>query len=475
MTKKTILISTIFAAVMMFGLTSIVSAAGDELIFSAETPVPIYLNGTATPSDLVILPVSAANPVRLSQVTTMAVDTDKITLTLGSTSDITFSSALGKTMSVSCADGSTFTSSTGSGFPSTMRVDYNINCTTVVLTIGPGALTEANVAASPLTANTASSYTVTFMTVNALSAGDKIQLDFGTWFTIADSTTAAQVATLTDDSTSITSGIALSSVAATKQIKITLHSTVAAGSVVNIVLDSSLVTNPLTATSDVALSGIDIYTTKSNGSVIDSLADQTAYDRVIDLAAGWNVFAPSQALENSAIATALAPISGSYSAIYTLAWSSSASAMTWQTPTTIDPLYGYAIYNNSGAAIKLPLDFAKETGTNGLYSRNLDHNGWQMVGYVGTSDSKDAEDLGNCLDGLVPNDSNGTYKFSQLVDLTGQTVGDAQTSHAIVSATKSQSAGAATDMKFTKDYGYAINITGVISTAQMILSGDRGL
>lgn len=445
----------------MFGLTNIASAVGEEVVISANTPIPIYLQGTTSASDLV------ANAG--GQVTSMIVDTDRVTLSLGANSDITFSSASGKIMSVSCKAGNTAYTA---GTPSSMRVDYDSGCTTVVLTIGPGTLTEPNVAASPLTEGAASAYTVTFKTVNTLVAGNKIQLDFGSGFTIADSTTATKVTTFTDDTADISTGITLSSVGATKQIKITLPTgrTIAAQSVVNIVLDSTLVTNPATATDAVAVSGIDIYTTTSAGTVIDSLANQTAYNRVIELAVGWNVFAPSQALENSAIATALAPISGSYNAIYTLAWSSAASTMTWQTPTTIDPLYGYAIYNNSGAAIKLPLDFAKETGTNGLYSRNLDHKGWQMVGYVGksTSISADAEDLGNCLDGIV---TSSAYYYSQLVDLTGTAVGSHPTTHAITSSTTSQSAGATVDMEFIIDYGYAINTT----SDSLVLSGNRGL
>ncbi|MFH1565004.1 MAG: hypothetical protein ABIC82_04095 [bacterium] len=464
MTKKTILISTIFAVVVMFGFTSVVSAAGDEVILSADTSTPIYLQGTTTPSDLV------ANSG--GQVTAMAVDTDKVTLSLGADSDITFSSQTGFVISASCASGATFTA----GSPSSLRVDYNVSCTTVEVTVGPGTLTEPNVAASPLTAGTASAYTVTFKTVNPLVAGNKIQLDFGSEFTVATNLAESNVTTLTDDTVDISSGITLVTDATTRQIKITLNSTVAAQSVINIVLNSTLITNPATATATVAQSGIDIYTTTSAGTVIDSLLNQTAYDRVVELAVGWNVFAPSQELENSAKATVMAPISSSYSAIYTLAWSSTSSTMTWQTPTTIDPLYGYAIYNSSSSIIKLPLDFAKETPSNGLEQRTLSNVGWYLIGYVGTSDSKVAQTAGNCLDGLKGTGTGGNDAFSSIVDLTGKlAIGAAQTSHAIISVTQSEAAGANSGvgvMQFTRDYGYAVYVNSATNGG---LSGNRGL
>ena len=346
MIKKLISASVILVAAVTIGAlvdVSPASAAGDEVVFSADTATGL--------SDLVVKSGG--------QVTSIAVGASDVTLTLGADSDITFESASGAIMSVDCAGGSTFTA----GSPSQMRVDYvdADTCTTVVLTIGSGTLTEPNVAANPLTAGTASTHTVTFRTVNALTSGQKIKLAFGGGYTIADNTTASNVTTLTDDGTSIASGISLASVAANKTITITLASSVAARSVINIVLNSALVTNPATASADTAVSGIDIYTTTSGGTTIDSLPNQTAFNRVIDLEPGWNIFAPSQALENSAYATVLTPISGSYSDIYTLIWNSTTETMTWQTPTTIDPLYGYAIYITGSSAVKLPLDFAKET------------------------------------------------------------------------------------------------------------------
>jgi hypothetical protein len=455
MTKKTILISTIFAVAMMFGLTSIVSAAGDDVVFGADTSVPVYLIGTTSASDLVV----AAD----SQAAGIAIGTDRVTVTLESGSDITFKSASNEIMNVAgcTATYATFTP----GSPSTMRIVYNAACTSAVLTIGTGTLTEANVAATPLTEATASTYTVTFRTVGALISGDIIQLDFGTRFTVAaNNTTASNVTTLTDDGTDISTGISLST-GTSNQIKITLNSAVAAGSVMNIVLNSALVTNPATATSDTALSGIDIYTTTAAGVVIDSLANQTAFNAVLDLPVGWSVFAPSQALEATSTTVVLTPISGSYSAIYTLAWASGTSTMTWQTPSNIQPLYGYVIYNSTGSTLKLPLDFAKETVTNSTFSRDLDYKGWYLIGYAGSSASLVAQTY--CLDGLTVA---GQEEFSTIIDLTGTTAdGTLATSHAVGDATSEVASIGSAAMAFTKNYGY-----GVFTTADgLVLGGER--
>ena len=334
----------------------------------------------------------------------------------------------------------------------------------VIALTSAASLTQINVGANPLTANTASVYTVTFKTINALASGQKIQLDFGTGFTIADSTSTAKVTTLTDDGTDISSGISLSSVASTKIIKITLNSSVAASSIINIVLDSTLVTNPSTASATTAVSGIDIYTTDSSGNTIDQVLNQTAFNRVIDLVTGWNIFAPSQALENSAVSTVLAPIGTStYSAIYTLTWSAVTETMTWQTATVIEPLGGYAI-NISGAAQKLPLDFAKEEASNATFEKNLTHEGWQSIGYTGDSASLVAQTYN--LDGLT---TGGNEEFSRIVDMTGTTAGSDPSSHAINSSTVSELAGATSTMKFAKDYGYLVFTT----VDNLVLGGVR--
>jgi len=334
----------------------------------------------------------------------------------------------------------------------------------VIALTSAASLTQINVGANPLTANTASVYTVTFKTINALTSGQKIQLDFGTGFTIADSTSTAKVTTLTDDGTDISSGISLSSVASTKIIKITLNSSVAASSIINIVLDSTLVTNPSTASATIAVSGIDIYTTDSSGNTIDQVLNQTAFNRVIDLVTGWNIFAPSQALENSAVSTVLAPIGTStYSAIYTLTWSAVTETMTWQTATVIEPLGGYAI-NISGAAQKLPLDFAKEEASNATFEKNLTHEGWQSIGYTGDSASLVAQTYN--LDGLT---TGGNEEFSRIVDMTGTTAGSDPSSHAINSSTVSELAGATSTMKFAKDYGYLVFTT----VDNLVLGGVR--
>jgi hypothetical protein len=139
-------------------------------------------------------------------------------------------------------------------------------------------------------------------------------------------------------------------------------------------------------------------------------------------------------------------------------------------------LYGYAIYITASSTVKLPLDFAKETASNSIFSRSLADKGWHIIGYVGTTSSKVAQTLGNCLDGLVRNDAQDTYKFSVITDLTG-TVGaadpadDAAYKHRIRAAgSSSEIAGGATK-KFYRDYGYAVYTT----VDSLILKGDRSL
>ena len=448
MTKKLIISSVILAVFIgALGLASMAKAVGEEVVFSADTTVGI--------SDLVIQSGG--------QVTSIAVGASSVTLALGATSDITFESASGAIMSVDCGDGATFTA----GFPSRMRVDYHASCASVVLTTGEGTLTEVNVKAVPLAVASSSSYTINFRTVNALTSGQKIKLVFGGGFTILSTTTASLVTTLEDDDTDISSSISLASVAGTKTITITLASNVAAKSIVDIVLSSTLVTNP-PATTDATVSGIDIYTTTATDTTIDSKTDQTAYNRVIDLVPGWNIFAPSQALETATYATVLAPISGSYNAIYTLAWDTTVTpnTMTWQTPTNIEPLTGYAIYITGGSTVKLPLDFAKETVSNALFSRNLDHAGWYLVGYTGTA-TNPLESQDAFLDGLTVA---GNREYSVVVDLTGTTVNSQPSDHDISGAntTETQATGD-TAMDFYMDFGYAIFTT----VDSLVLGGNR--
>lgn len=463
MIKKLITISVFLVMLVgMLGLVGLVQAAGDDVIFSANTVVDIYYLGT-TDSASADLQVNSS-----SQVETFAVGTDSVTITLsdtGNDSDITFESSLGTIMSVDCADGATFTA----GVPSTMQIVYNASCTTVVLTIGSSTLTELNVKATPLTASATSSYTVTFRTVNALTSGQKIKLVFGGGFTILGSSATTTITTLTDDGTDISLGItAFASVANTRTITITLATDVAAMSVINIVLDRSLVTNPSTVSADVAVSAIDIFTTTAAGATIDSKADQTAFNRVIDLEPGWNIFASSQALEVTAYATVLAPISGSYSAIYTLVWDTGVTpnTMTWQTPTSVTPLTGYAIYITGGSTIKLPLDFAKETVSNSLFSRNLDNAGWYLIGYTGTA-TNPLESQDAFLDGLTVA---GNLEYSVVVDLTGTAVNNEPSSHDIDGgATTEVAATGDTAMDFYMDFGYALFTTA----DSLVLGGSR--
>jgi len=459
MTKKLITISVFLVALVgMLGLVGVAKAAGNDVIFGADTPADIYLIGTTNPSDLVVKDGS--------QVETFAVGTDSVTVTLDTGSDITFESALGTIMSVDCVGGVTaFTA----GVPSQMNIVDSAACPTVVLTIGASTLTEVNVKATPLTASATSSYTVTFRTVNALTSGQEIKLVFGGGFTITASTDDTLVTPFTDDGTDISSSISLASVAGTRTITITLASDVAARSVINLVLDRSLVTNPSTASDAVAVSGIDIYTTTaSDGSTIDSLVNQTAFNRVIDLVPGWNIFAPSQALEVAAYATVLAPISGSYSSIYTLEWDDTVTpnTMTWQTPTNIEPLTGYAIYITGGSTVKLPLDFAKETVSNSLFSRDLTYAGWYLVGYTGT-DTDPLEQQDDFLDGLTVS---GNMEYSVVVDLTGTTAGSQPSTHDISGAATTEVATTgASSMDFYMDFGYAIFTTA----DSLVLGGSR--
>jgi len=449
MIKKLIPISVILALAISLGLVGVAKAGYDDVIFSADTTIGL--------EDLV---VKAGSQVKL-----IAVGASDVTITLELGSAITFSSASGLIMVLDHPI-ATYTA----GTPSTITITYNSTYPTVKLYIGSvssttGTLTEVNVAASSLKASTASAYTITFKTATALSAGDKIELDFGTGFTIATSADEAKVTTLTDDGTAITlAADAFSSNATTKKIIMALPATVAANSVINIVLSSTLVTNPATTSSDTAVSGIDIYTTDSAGNKIDALANQTAFNRVIDLVSGWNIFAPSQELESSALATVMAPIAGTYEAIYTLAIDTSTGLMTWQTPSTIDPLYGYAIYNKSGSTQKLPLDFAKEVASNALFERWLHDSGWHLIGYTGNSDSLVAQT--SCLDGLTVS---GNEEFSVIVDLTGTTAGQVPSSHAFGASTTSELASGGPTMKFAKDYGYAIFITA----ENLKLGGER--
>lgn len=452
MIKKIVSISIIFVMTMaiLAGFARPTEAAYDSLTF-----------GSAVATGIEDITISSGGEVEALAVAATTID---ITMAVGSS--ITFTSATGKVMTLD--NDAAGTNTCAAGGTSSLTVAYIPGDATVQLSLTGAtcttyALSEANVKATPLTAATASAYTVTFKTATALSSGDKIRLDFGTGFTVADNTTASNVTTLTDDGTDISSGISLAAVSATKRVTITLASAVAANSVVNIVLNSALVTNPSTASADTAVSGLDLYTTDSGDTTVDSLLNQTAFNRVISLVSGWNVFAPSQTLESATLATVMLPIVDTYSAIYELAWDSDTSTMTWQTPTTINPLYGYAIYNNSGSTQSLPLDFAKEEVSNATFSRNLDNKGWQLMGYTGTSASLVAQTY--CLDGLS---SGGSDYFSTIVDLTGTTAGSTPSSHAINSSTTSEASGGST-MLFAKDYGYAVFTTA----NSLVLGGER--
>lgn len=456
MTKKLITITAILALVMTVGLVGTARAAGDDVVFSSETTIDIQ--------DLVI----SAN----SQVEGIEVGASTVTVSMAVGSDITFTSASGKEMTLSPAAAGTVTYLAGGA--STAAITYNAAYPEVILTVTStlySNLTEINVYANPLTANTLSSYTVTFKTVTELVATDKIQLDFGTGFTITDDETATNVTTLTDDRTDIKVGISLDSQAGGDNIiTIALNSTVAAESVINLVLHSSLVKNPAASSADTAVSGIDIYTTDSTGNKKDVALNQTAFNRVIDLVNGWNIFAPSQTLESSAVATVIVEgaglVSGTdYDAFYTLTWDTDTSRMKWTTATTIDPLYGYAIHNISGVTKELPLDFEKEELSNVTFSRDLTNKGWYLIGYTGTTDSLVAQT--SCLGGLT---TGGYEEFSSIVDLTGTTVGRVPTSHLISSSATSELASAApSTMLFAKDYAYAVFTTKTL----LKLEGSR--
>lgn len=460
MNKKIISISVFLAFAISLGLVGCVGIANadyDAVQFDADTSIDI--------EDLVISSGGKVAGIEVNVATT--------TITLESQSTITFTSASGKIMQLDHA--SAGTNECLAGGTSRLIVTYDSSHPVVILSLTGSTcttytLTEVNVAASPLTADTASAYTVTFKTANDLTSGQKIQLDFGTGFTIADSTSTAKVTTLTDDGSAL-SVSALDASSTAKSITITVGADVASSSVINIVLDSTLVTNPSTASADTSVSGIDIYTTDSGGTAIDTVLNQTAFNRVLDLVSGWNIFAPSQTLESAAVATVMTPISGTstYDALYTLAWDSTAETMTWQTPTTIDPLYGYAIHNKTETTKKLPFDFAKESISNSTFERALGHAGWYLIGYTGSSASLVAQTY--CLDGLT---INGQEYFSRIVDLTGTTAdGSVPTSHLISNDTTYELAATTPAMKFARDYGYAIFRTAAESGINIVLGGDR--
>ena len=468
MTKKLITISVFLGLAVIFGFGGCVKAVGDEVVFSADTTVDIYEIGTTSASDLVV----EAN----SQVTTFVRGTDNVSITLDTDSDITFKSAGNQIMTVTgcTAAQAVFTA----GTTSTMRIQYDAtNCTSAVLTIGTGGLTEGNVKAVPLTAGALAAdteYTVTFRTVSALTDGQKVKLVFGTGYGIATYSTDETRVVITDvtipDIPTTVTPSAFSSSGTTNEVVITLPDVVA-GRVLNIVL-SDTVTNPSTLTHnaagdpDLPTLGIDIYTTTDGDVTIDALADQTPYNRIIELKTGWNVFAPSQALETPAYATVLLPIYGSYDAIYTLVRGT--GTMEWLSPTNIEPLFGYAIYITAGSTVELPLDFAKEGPTNFAFSRELTYKGWFLIGYAGNTGQLDAYIY--CLDGLVGTGVNGTDAYDTVVDLTGAGVSGgevAQTNHFwSATPTEDQNAG---NMDFTKDYGFAISV----NTIGMTLTGNR--
>ena len=457
MTKKLITITVFLGLVMMFGSVGCAKAVtGADVVFSADTPMPIYKIGTTTASDL---KVKAS-----SQAAAIATDTDRVTVTLLSGSDITFKSASGEVMSVT---GCTSTHAVfTAGTPSLMQIQHDSTCVSAVLTIGTGGLTEVNIKGAPLTAAaTATVYTVTFKTVKALLAGEKIKLAFGTGYGISSGTVAVK-----DDTVTIGSSSSVSA----KEVTITLTPAVVEGSVIDITL-TNVVTNPTAASlihtngaPDVTVLGIDISTTTATGTTIDALADQTPYNRIIELEPGWNVFAPSQTLEDYAddYADVLAPIFGSYDAVYTL--TRSAGVMSWLPPTRFDPLYGYAIHITGSSTVKLPLDFAKETPSNFAFSRELEHKGWFLIGYAGDSGYLDAYD--SCLDGLVHIGTTDHHAYDVIIDLTGASILSAtsQTSHAWAADPTEQTDGSG-NMRFTKDYGFAISV----NTVGMTLTGNR--
>ena len=442
MTKKIISISAILVLALFVGLAGIAKAAGNDIVFSAATTIGIQ--------DVV---VSSG-----SQVEGIVVDTSTVTVSMASGSTITFVSPSGKEMTLSpAAAGIVDYSTIGT---TTTTITYNSDYPEVVLTVAStlySKLTEVNVYANPLTAGSASEYTITFKTSTVLSAGDdKIQLDFGTEFIIVDTGTVE----VKDDATTITSSFTTAGTIVT----ITLTTAVVASSIIEITL-TDVVTNPSTATADTAESGIDIYTTNNAGTKIDVVLNQTAFNRVITLVNGWNIFAPSQTLESSAVATVITANAGltsdHYDALFTLVWDG--SIMDWQTATTIDPLYGYAIHIISGTTHELPLDFAEEKPSNSTFSRDLDNKGWYLIGYTGTTASLDAQT--NCLGGLT---TGGYEEFSSIVDLTGTTSGSVPTSHLISDSSTSE---IATDsgMLFAKDYGYAVFTTLI----NLTLEGSR--
>ena len=451
MTKKIISISAILVLALFVGLVGTAKAAGNDIVFSAATTIGIQ--------DLVV----SAN----SQVEGIVIDTATVTVTMASGSTITFTSDEGREMTLTpAAAAAAFTVSYTAGGASTVTITWNAAYPEVVLTVASTVytnLTEVNVYANPLTADTASAYTVTFKTATQLVATDKIQLDFGTGFTgqITDGIADTGVGTivLTDDGASVTPSAFLTNQSA-RTIIITLPGTVAVNSVINIVLNSSLVKNPATVTADTAASGIDIYTTDSTGNTKKDVAlNQTAFNRVIDLVNGWNIFAPSQLLEDSDIATVITENAGftsgvgnDYDVLWTLTLHTTTNTMQWATPSDNDivPLYGYAFHNISGGTLKLPLDFAKEEYNNATFSRLLSDQGWHLIGYTGTSASLNAQT--NCLGGLI---IGSTEYFSSIVDLTGTTSASAATSHLISSSITTELASGS-GMLFTKDYAYLV-------------------
>jgi hypothetical protein len=456
MIKKLISVSVILTTALAMGVLVDVgsaNAAHNSVTFSEATTIDI--------EDLVI----SAN----SQVEQIAVGTTTVTINMQVGSTITFTSASGKVMALDHTSAGTNSCAAGGG--SSLTVSYDASHPIVVLdltgaTCATYALTEANVAANPLTADTASAYTITFKTSHELAADSKIKLVFGTGFTILDSTDEDLVDTDGGVGFTLLDGD-FSSVASSKTITLIIPfgTTLAAGSVIDIVLDNTLVKNPTPASADVAVSGVDISTTDSGDTVIDALADQTAFNRVIDLVPGWNIFAPSQALESSTASTVLTPIGASnYDDILTLTLDATTDTMTWQTATTIKPLYGYAIHITGSSTVNLPLDFAKEIPGNSTFTRNLVNKGWQLIGYTGTSASLEAQV--SCLDGLTVS---GNEEFSSIVDLTGTTAGStAPTSHAFGASTTSELFGGS-GMYFHKDFGYAV-FTVVDG---LVLGGER--
>ena len=467
MIKKLLSISGILAMAMTLCLVGGVDATGNNVVFTSDTSMNIYRIGTTSASDLV---VEAG-----SQVAGIARGTDRVTITLESGSDITFKSAGNQVMTVTNCDAAyaTFTA----GATSMMHIVHNDLCDdNVVLTIGTGGLTEANVKAVPLTAGALAAdteYTVTFRTVSALASSDKIKLVFGTGYTIADSGGSAVV---TDNGTPITPTLTTSS--SSKEVILTLDSAVTASSVIVIDL-TSVVTNPALASSaynaagdpTMSVLGIDFYTTTSGGTTIDSLAGQTPYNRIIELEPGWNIFAPSQALETPLYTTVLTPIIDYVRTIYTLT-RADAGVMSWTTPDgmTIDPLYGYAIYITGSVTQKLPLDFAKETPSNSKDSRSLAYKGWYLIGYMGSDTDGYMNAQSYCLDGLMGTNATNDEDFTAIYDETGTTAGEAPSDHKFGDATEEAAAdGDGTSMRFYQDYGYSV----LTITDDLVLSGLR--